>query len=100
MTLAFKGLLSFLILHELNKKQLYGEELAQKIGLRRGKALTAGTIYPTLKRLHKQKLLTRKKIGREKYYTLTKAGQEELEEQYKLFGQYFKGLKSKIPGRK
>ena len=100
MTLAFKGLLSFLILHELKKKKLYGEELAQKIGVRRGEPLTAGTIYPTLKRLHKAKLLKRQKIGREKYYVLTELGREELEHQYKLFGQYFKGLKSKIPGRK
>ena len=95
--LEFKGFLSFLILHELSKKRLYGEELAEKIGVRRGSKLTPGTIYPALERLRNQKLVTRRREGRNKYYKLTTLGEEELEEQYKLFGQYFRGLKSKIP---
>lgn len=93
----FKGFLSFLILHELSKKRLYGEELAEKIGARKKQKLTPGTIYPALERLRKEKLVTRRREGRKKYYTLTKRGEEELQEQYQLFGQYFKGLKSKIP---
>ena len=94
--LEFKGFLSFLILHELSKKRLYGEELAEKIGARRGSKLTPGTIYPALERLRNQKLVSRRREGRNKYYKLTTLGEDELQQQYLLFGQYFKGLKSKM----
>jgi DNA-binding PadR family transcriptional regulator len=53
----FKGFLSFLILHELSKKELCGDELAELIGQRKKDKLTPGTIYPTLKKLRKLKLL-------------------------------------------
>lgn len=95
MKLEFKGFLSFLILHELSKKNLCGDDLAQKIGVRRGSELTPGTIYPALKRLHKEKLLKRKKDGRKKYYSLTDSGKEEYIELLKLFQQYFKGVRKR-----
>ncbi|MCF7866252.1 PadR family transcriptional regulator [Candidatus Woesearchaeota archaeon] len=92
----FKGFLSFLILHELNKKILCGEDLAVLIGARKGTVLTPGTIYPALKKLRKYKLIKWKKDGRKKYYFLTDLGWIELENQYKLFSQYFYGLKKHI----
>lgn len=98
--LEFKGFLSFLILHEIGKESLYGEELALHIGKRRGEPLTPGTIYPALKRLHKEKLVTRRKDGRKKNYTLTAPGKAELKLLYTLFGRYFIGLKGKIPKQK
>jgi len=95
--LAFKGFLSFLILHELSSERLYGEQLAERVGGRKDGVLTPGTIYPALKNLRKQKLVVFTKDGRKKIYALTPAGKAELSRLYKLFGKYFAGLASKIP---
>jgi len=95
--LAFKGFLSFLILHELAAERLYGEQLAGRVGGRKGTVLTPGTIYPALKNLRKQKLVVFSKDGRKKVYALTPAGKTELARLYKLFGKYFAGLGNKIP---
>jgi len=92
----FKGFLSFLIMHELNKKLLAGEDLAKKIGKRKGTTLTPGTIYPALKKLKSKKLITFEKQGRRKVYSLTKKGTEELNLSYHYFSKYFLGLKNKI----
>jgi len=92
----FKGFLSFLILHELKQKPLCGEDLAKKIGRRRGQDLTPGTIYPALQLLKKRKLVVYKRFGRKKVYSLREEGKEELERLYSLFAQYFWGLKGKI----
>jgi DNA-binding PadR family transcriptional regulator len=96
----FKGLLTFLILHELKQESLYGEQLANSIGARKGETLTPGTIYPALKRLRKHKLVRYSKDGRKKIYTLTDGGNIELKKLYKIFGRYFKGLRKKIPKEK
>ncbi len=90
------GFLTFLILHELKKKELCGDELANIIGRRKGSKLTPGTIYPALKKLRDYKLIKLKQKGRKKNYSLTKKGEKELKEMYKAFRQLFKGLKSKI----
>lgn len=92
----FKGLLSFLILHELSSRKLYGEQLAERIGKRKGTTLTPGTIYPALKRLRAEKLVTFSQDGRKKIYHLSPSGKKELRVLYRIFGRYFKGLKSKI----
>ncbi len=92
----FKGFLSFFILHELNKKSLCGDELALMIGQRKKDKLTPGTIYPTLKKLRKLKLLKYKKDGRKKNYYLTDLGKQELSKMYKILKHYFKGVKGKI----
>ena len=88
----FKGFLSFLILHELNQNGLAGDELAQKIGQRKGSSLTPGTIYPTLKKLRRLKLIKYKRYGRRKVYGLTEEGTKELSKMYQVIGTYFKGL--------
>ena len=92
----FKGFLSFLILHELSLKELAGEDLAKKIGKRKGSVLTPGTIYPALKKLKNLKLVNFKKHGRRKVYYLTSSGKKELDLSYSLFSRYFFGLKNKI----
>jgi len=92
----FKGFLSFLILHEVSIKPLSGDELAEKIGRRKGRILTAGTIYPTLKRLRLKKLIKYKRFGRRKVYSLTDIGRGELDNLYILFSRYFFGLKKFI----
>ena len=96
----FKGLLSFLILHELSLKELSGEDLAIKIGKRKGNQLTPGTIYPTLKKLRKMKLLKFKRFGRRKVYHLTDEGKAELTRMYGVVGEYFKGLLPYLRGKK
>ncbi len=94
--LEFKGFLSFLILHEVSIKPLTGEDLAKKIGARKGTILTPGTIYPALKKLRAKKLVKYTRFGRKKVYQLTEAGEITLKEQYKLFSKYFYGLKKFI----
>jgi len=96
----FKGFLSFLILHELNQKKLCGDELAEKIGKRKGTILTPGTIYPALKKLREYKLVKFSQDGRKKIYYLTTNGKNELKVMYKLFSRYFQGLKTKIKDSK
>lgn len=88
----FKGLLSFLILHELKQEPLYGEQLAERIGGRKGDVLTPGTIYPALKKLRTLKLVKFSQDGRKKIYTLTPKGVRELQLTYRIFGRYFAGL--------
>ena len=92
----FKGFLSFFILHELSKKSHCGDDLALMIGKRKAEKLTPGTIYPTLKKLRRLKLLKYKKDGRKKMYHLTDEGKKELKKLYKTLKQYFKGIKNKI----
>lgn len=89
---AFKGFLTFFILHELDKKKLSGEDLAKKIGERRGTQLTPGTIYPTLKRLRRLALVRYKRFGRRKVYFLTDEGKKELARSYELIGIYLQGV--------
>ena len=91
--LNMRGFLSFLILHELNKKPLCGDELSDKIGKRKGSKLTPGTIYPTLKRLKRLNLVRMKQTGRKKNYFLTKSGKNELKITYRIFNDLFLGLK-------
>jgi DNA-binding PadR family transcriptional regulator len=88
----FKGFLTFLILHEIKQKNCTGEDLAKKIGQRKGAQLTPGTIYPTLKRLRRLRLMTYKRYGRRKVYSLTPEGEEELQKSYGLIGIYLKGV--------
>ncbi|MFH1073163.1 MAG: PadR family transcriptional regulator [Nanoarchaeota archaeon] len=90
--LEFKGFLSFLILHEISLKGLSGEDLAKKIGSRRGSQLTPGTIYPTLKKLRKLRLVQNKRFGRRKVYSLTEEGRKELKMTYSHIGTYMHGL--------
>jgi DNA-binding PadR family transcriptional regulator len=95
--LELKGFLSFLIMHELGKKSLCGEDLAKKIGKRKGSAqLTPGTIYPALKELRNANFIEFEQFGRKKMYVLTPEGKKELEKLYVLFSQYFYGLKTHI----
>lgn len=91
-----RGFLSFFILHELKSSSLSGDELAKFVGERKGSKLSAGTIYPALKRLRRQKLIKYKKDGRKKVYYLTNEGKTELEAVYKTFKSCFFGLKSQL----
>ena len=84
-----KGFLSFQILHELRRKRLCGDELAETIGKKKSSKLTPGTIYPALKNLRHNKLVTFKQEGRKKIYTLTPQVVKEYSETKKLFKKAF-----------
>lgn len=86
--LNIKGFLALKMLHELNKKRLCGDELAVAIGRKLGKKLTPGTIYPALKFLRKKRLVTYKRSGRKKLYSLTEEGKIE----YRLFKSAFRKI--------
>jgi DNA-binding PadR family transcriptional regulator len=87
-----KGLLSFHILSLLNKKQLCGDDLAEVIGKKKYGKLTPGTIYPALKYLRENRLISFKQKGRKKVYTLNKKGLEE----YKIIKRIFKRMFKEI----
>jgi PadR family transcriptional regulator, regulatory protein PadR len=71
-----KGFLSFLIVWLSRKQPLTGAEIAQELEKRRGKKPSPGTIYPVLKNLTNQGILT---VDPNKRYSLTEKGQKTLE---------------------
>ena len=89
-----KGLLSFQILHELERKKLHGDKLAEIIGKRKGSKLTPGTIYPALKKLRKLKLIQHKKKGRIKTYSITQKGKKEYNTSKKILKNLLKKILS------
>ncbi len=84
-----RGFLTFQILWELKDEALYGQQIADRLGKRRGFVPTAGTIYPALKELKERGLIEGKKEGREIVYTLTAAGQDGLKDAARYFSQAF-----------
>ena len=73
-----RGLLSFLILHLLSKKTMYGMEIAEEIARRKADKPNPGTLYPTLKDLENKGLVESSKKGNTRFYKLTPAGKEGL----------------------
>lgn len=73
-----RGLLSFLIMHILSKKPMYGMEIAEEIAKRKADKPNPGTLYPTLKTMEKRGLIESSKKGNMKLYKLTPAGKEGL----------------------
>jgi len=72
-----KGFLSFLILWLINKnKKMTGTEIASELEKRKGHRPSPGTIYPVLKDLKDKGLLT---VDKNKSYSLSKAGKQELQ---------------------
>lgn len=88
-----RGMLSFLILWLLSKKPMYGQELAEEIGKRRGTKPNPGTIYPALKQLKKRGLIRSTKEGRVTNYRITEKGRKGIlkacEYFCKAFGEIF-----------
>ena len=84
-----RGLLTFQILWELDKKEMNGQQIAERIALRRGTKPTPGTIYPALKELKNGGLIEGEKQGRQIVYHLTKEGAESLVQASRYFLQAF-----------
>jgi len=80
-----RGLLSFQILFLLSKKPMHGEELAKEMEKRRGEKPKAGTIYPALKELSSNGLITGRKRGKLVTYSLTSKGRESLRSAMRYF---------------
>ncbi len=79
-----KGLLDFIILLYLRKKEYYGYELIREINKLAGMDISEGTIYPLLNRLKKEELIESKWVEMEtgvprKYYRITESGMNALE---------------------
>jgi len=70
-----KGFLSYLILWNLSKRSMTGNELANELEKRKGSKPSPGTVYPLLKELKKNGFVTSDK---NKSYSLTKKGKGEL----------------------
>jgi PadR family transcriptional regulator, regulatory protein PadR len=73
-----RGMLSFMILWLLSKKPMYGQELAEEIGKRKGERPNPGTIYPALKELASKGFVNVEPRGRTTVYELTKEGKSTL----------------------
>lgn len=84
-----RGMLSFLIIFLLSKKQMHGQELAEEIGKRKGERPSPGTIYPALKALKENGLIREKRKGKTITYGLTPEGKAGLAEAKKQFCRTF-----------
>lgn len=84
-----RGMLSFLILWFLSKKDMYGQELAKEIGKRRGTTPNPGTIYPALRELKKRSLIESKKEGRITNYHITEKGRKGIQTACEYFCRAF-----------
>lgn len=84
-----RGLLSFLILHLLSKKKMYGAEIANEIARRKAEKPNPGTLYPTLKQLEMRGLIESSKEGNAKYYRITPAGKEGIQQAKDFFIQAY-----------
>lgn len=84
-----RGMLTFLILHVLSKKKMYGSEIADELAKRKAEKPNPGTLYPTLKDMEAKGLVESFKEGRTKYYRLTTAGKEGLQKAKEFFVQAY-----------
>ncbi len=84
-----RGLLSFLIMHVLSKKPMYGMEIAEEIAKRKADKPNPGTLYPTLKVMEKKGLIESTKKGNIRLYKLTASGREGLAKAKEFFIQAY-----------
>jgi DNA-binding PadR family transcriptional regulator len=84
-----RGMLSFMILHLLSKKRMYGSEIADEIARRTAGRPNPGTLYPTLKYLEEKGLVESSREGNAKYYKLTPAGREGVRKAKEFFVQAY-----------
>ncbi len=80
-----RGMLSFMVLFLLSKRSMYGQEIAEEIGRRKGEKPNPGTIYPALKDLSAKGLVDVKRDGRRTVYDLTRDGRKVFNQARELF---------------
>lgn len=78
-----------MILWLLSKKPMYGEEIAKELEKMKGDKPTPGTIYPALKHLQQNGLITSYKEGRKIIYSLSGKGQTACKEAVDYFCRAF-----------
>jgi DNA-binding PadR family transcriptional regulator len=71
-----RGMLSFMLLWLLLKKDMYGQEIAEEMRIRRGTKPNPGTLYPALKDLERKRLVSSHLDGRRRIYSLTERGRK------------------------
>lgn len=81
-----RGFLSYLVLWILSKKNMTGAEIAKELEKRKGTKPSPGTIYPALKELKEKGLIYSNK---NKEYSLTKKGKNELKSACSMFCKIF-----------
>lgn len=94
-----KGMLDFIILLCLEKKEYYGYDLIKTIKLTEDMNISEGTIYPLLNRLKSQELISSKWVEKDtgiprKYYHITDKGRDILGAMKHSWGEFNKALKS------
>ena len=87
-----RGMLSFMLLFLLSKKEMSGQELADELEKRKGDRPSPGTIYPALKQLREHGLISEKKDGKNIRYILTNNGKKGFKHAKKHFTRIFGGL--------
>ena len=85
-----KGFLSYLILWNLSKGKKKGVDISKDLEERKKRKLSPGTLYPALKELRKKDLIS---ADKDKFYSLTKKGREELSDACKVFCEIFYDMK-------
>ena len=84
-----RGMLSFLILFLLSKRQMSGQDIAKELEKRKGNRPSPGTIYPALKSLREAGLIKEKQSGKVIAYSLTPEGSHTLMAAKKKFCRTF-----------
>jgi PadR family transcriptional regulator, regulatory protein PadR len=87
-----RGMLSFLILFLLSKKDMHGQEITDEIEQRKGSRPSPGTIYPALKNLKDAALIIESKEGKTITYSLTPEGKKALKVAKEKFCRTFTGV--------
>ena len=80
-----RGMLSFMVLWLLLRRDMYGQEIAEEMGRRRGAKPNPGTLYPALKDLAEKGLIVARQEGRRKVYSLTEEGRRGANEACEYF---------------
>jgi len=84
-----RGMLSFLILHLLSTRDMYGMEIATEIAKRKADKPNPGTLYPTLKQLEQRGMIESYHLEGTKLYKLTASGRDGLRQAQRFFVQAY-----------
>ncbi|MEM7819257.1 MAG: PadR family transcriptional regulator [Candidatus Aenigmatarchaeota archaeon] len=86
------GILQMQILWLLNKKPIHGYELMKRLNEIKTTKITQGTLYPTLQKLEKLKLIKSRKNERVIIYYVTSKGKKIMKETCDDFCRTFLGI--------
>jgi len=91
-----KGNLKCIVLKALEKEELSGYGLMNKIQEKMGRKPSPGSMYPVLEDLSKNKLITKKVQGKKHLYKLSTKGKQEIKKFNKLKDNLLKNMKENI----